>query len=177
MVEQAAAMGHRLDAVISCCGGGGLMSGIATAVHAVSPETRLFAAEPEGYDDTRRSLEAGTRVANDGKASTICDAIMTPTPGRLTFPINRRLLSGALVVSDGETLRAMAVALRLLKLVVEPGGAVALAAALSGKLPEAVSGADCDASRVITPHGPTIGIVCSGGNVDLDMLARAITTD
>lgn len=163
IVEQAAARGiPGLDALVCCAGGGGLMAGIATAMHRLSPETRLHSAEPEHFDDTKRSLEAGDWRKNDNRHRSICDAIVTPEPGRLTFPINRALLAGGLAVSDREAAEAVAFAARFLKLVVEPGGAVALAAVLSGKLDVA---------------GKDIAVVCSGGNIDPAMLAAILAAD
>lgn len=151
MVAQAKELGLKLDVLLCCCGGGGLMSGVATAVHHLSPGTALYAVEPENYDDTKRSLEAGERLSNAAAPMSICDAIVTPTPGQLTFPINRAMLAGGLSVSDREAAEAVAYAARVLKLTAEPGGAVALAAALSGKLDLA---------------GRTVGVVISGGNID-----------
>jgi len=151
MVRQAEALGLTLDVLLCCCGGGGLMSGVATAVSALSPATRLYAVEPENYDDTRRSLAAGERLANSDAPMSICDAIVTPTPGRLTFPINQAKLAGGLAVSDREAAEAVAYAARVLKLTVEPGGAVALAAVLSSKI---------DLTAL------TVGVVISGGNID-----------
>ena len=115
--------------------------------------------EPEGWDDTARSLAAGERVRNGPGGSTLCDALLAPMPGELTFAINRRLLAGGLAVSEAEVLDAMAFAFRHLKLVVEPGGAVALAALLAGKF---------DA------RGKVVGAVLSGGNVDPAVFARAL---
>ncbi|MBM3524979.1 MAG: pyridoxal-phosphate dependent enzyme, partial [Alphaproteobacteria bacterium] len=112
-------------------------------------------------DDHARSLSGGTRVSNAPGASSICDALLAATPGDITFPINRRLLRGGLVASDEEALRAMAVAFRDLKLVVEPGGAIALAAILNERLPI---------------RGRSIAVVCSGGNVDPSTYARALAT-
>ena len=139
------------DIVLSCCGGGGLVAGIATAIDAIAPEVAVFAVEPEDFDDTARSLASGERQRNGAAGVTICDAIVTPTPGELTFPINRRLLSGGLTVSDAEVRAAIAYAFRNLKLVVEPGGAVALAAVLAGR---------------IDLEGKTAVAVLSGGNID-----------
>ncbi|MGL5735392.1 MAG: threonine/serine dehydratase [Beijerinckiaceae bacterium] len=158
IAEDAAAMGVTLDDVVVCCGGGGLVAGTATAIKALSPSTRVWSAEPATHDDTKRSLEKGERVANAPDARSICDAIVTPTPGQLTFPINQALLSGGLAVTDREVLDAVAYSLTTLKLVVEPGAAVALAAVLSGKVPT---------------QGRSIAVVMSGGNVDFPMLARA----
>jgi threonine dehydratase len=156
---QAQAMGAKLDAVLCGASGGGLIAGISLAVKHESPATEIFVCEPAGLDDHARSLVAGKHVANDPGARSICDALLVATPGDLTFPINRRLLAGGLVVSEEEVLRAMALAFRELKLVVEPGGAVGLAAALAGKIPVA---------------GRTIAVVCSGGNVDAATFKRAL---
>jgi threonine dehydratase len=151
LAEDAAAAGLTMDSMLVCCGGGGLIAGCALAMADVSPATKLYAVEPEGWDDTARSLRAGERLANDMRGDTLCDALLTPTPGELTFSINRRLLTAGLVVSIPEIRAAMRFALEHLKLVVEPGGAVALAAALAGKF---------DTTQ------QTIGIVLSGGNID-----------
>jgi threonine dehydratase len=156
IAEDVRAAGIALDAVVVCTGGGGLTAGVATAIDAMLPATAVYAAEPAGFDDTRRSLAAGKRVANEPGGTSICDAIMTPMPGELTFAINSRLLAGGLAVTDAEVAAAMRAAFETLKLVVEPGGAVALAAALSGKL-------DC--------RGRTVAVVLSGGNVDASLYA------
>ncbi|MET0606419.1 MAG: threonine/serine dehydratase [Beijerinckiaceae bacterium] len=158
IAEDAAAQGLIIDDVIVCCGGGGLIAGTATAIKALSPKTRVWSAEPATHDDTRRSLEAGTRVSNDPNARSICDAIVTPTPGELTFAVNRTRLAGGLAVTDEEALDAVAFARDVLKLVVEPGGAVALASVLSKR---------------IDAKGKTIAIVLSGGNIDPEMLSKA----
>ncbi len=162
MVRQAADLGLTFDSVLCCCGGGGLMSGLATAVSYLSPSTALYAVEPENYDDTKRSLESGERLSNAPQPMSICDAIVTPTPGKLTFPINMAKLAGGLAVSDQEAAEAVAYAARVLKITVEPGGAVALAAVLSGKL-------DCK-DRII-------GVVCSGGNIDPAFHAAILAAD
>jgi len=159
IAAQARAAGAKLDAVIVCCGGGGLTAGTALAISAECPGTALYCAEPRDFDDTRRSLLAGERQSNDPKARSICDALLAPTPGILTFAINRRLLAGGFAVSDTEVQQAMAVAFAELKLVVEPGGAVALASVLAGKYP-------------IT--GKTVAVVASGGNVDRETYTAAL---
>jgi threonine dehydratase len=116
--------------------------------------------EPEGYDDHARSLVSGEREHADASSRpSLCDALLTPTPGAMTFPINQRLLAGAIVVSEDEVRAAMAYAFRVLKLVVEPGGAVALAALLAGKLPQS---------------SKRVGIMLSGGNVDPALFAEII---
>lgn len=159
IVEQAMELGLVPDLAVVCCGGGGLIAGCATALRALLPEIRVYAAEPEGHDDTARSLARGERVANPPGVRSICDALLAPEPGELTFAINRRLLAGGLVVSDAEVRRAMALAFTELKVVVEPGGAVALAAVLAGR---------------IDGRGKTVAVVLSGGNVDPDLYARVL---
>ncbi len=147
MLEQA----DEIDAILVPCGGGGLTAATAVVMQGLSPKTQVFAAEPELFDDTRRSLELGTRVQNPVGQRTICDAIMTPTPGALTFPINLDLLAGGLVASDDEVRAAMLFAFDQFKIVVEPGAAVGLAAVLSGR---------------IDITGKTIATVVTGGNID-----------
>ena len=159
IAEQAAELGAVLDDVIVCTSGGGLVAGTALALHALSPATRVWTAEPEGHDDHRRSLDAGRRVSNDPGTRSICDALLAPEPGVLTFEINRRRLAGGLVVGDGEVRDAIAYAARTLKLVVEPGGAVALASVLAGR---------------IETSGRTIAVVLSGGNIDDELLREVL---
>jgi threonine dehydratase len=159
MARQAEVAGAPLEAVLLCTGGGGLTAGVALAMEALSPDTAVYSVEPAGFDDTRRSLEAGRRVANHPEARSICDALLAPEPGALTFSINGRLLKGGFTVTDAEVTDAMRFAFGTLKLVLEPGGAVALAAVLTGKLPT---------------QGRTIGVVCSGGNVDPALFARVL---
>ncbi len=159
LVEDARAAGAELDLVFVCTGGGGLTAGCALALEHASPATRLIAVEPEGWDDTGRSLAAGTRLANDGAGSALCDALMAMTPGELTFALNAPRLAGAVAVGESQVLAAMGFALRHLKLAVEPGGAVALAAVLAEALPL---------------DGLAVGVVLSGGNADPGTLARAL---
>jgi threonine dehydratase len=159
IAEQADELGARLDDVIVCTSGGGLVAGTALAIRALSPPTRVWTAEPEGHDDHRRSLAAGRRESNAPGTRSICDALLAPEPGVLTFEINRRLLAGGLAVSDAEVKDAIAYAARTLKLVVEPGGAVALASVLAGK---------------IESGGRTIAVVLSGGNIDDDLLREVL---
>jgi threonine dehydratase len=151
IAQQAAARGFEIDALMVCCGGGGLTAGCALALAELSPKTQVYTVEPAGFDDTRRSLAEGARVENDPAARSFCDALLAPTPGEVTFPINRRLLAGGFAVSDEEVRAAMDYAFRTLKLVIEPGGAVALAALLAGRL---------------ETHGKTVALTLSGGNVD-----------
>ncbi len=157
IAEQSKAMGLPADQVLICCGGGGLSSGSAIALKARLPGVSVHTVEPEDYDDTARSLACGERVTADLTARSICDALLAPTPGEMTFEINRRLLGDGLAVSDDEVREAMRFAFRHLKLVVEPGGAVALAAVLAGKIDTA---------------GRTTAIVLSGGNVDRELFAE-----
>jgi len=149
--EQAAAMGAHLDGFIACCGGGGLTAGCATILEDISPETDLWIAEPEGYDETWASIRDGKRHTADVSQPTICDAIATPTPGKLTLPILERRVRGGLTISEKDAAEAMAFAFKTLKLIVEPGGAVALAGILSGKY---------------NAQGKIIALTLSGGNVD-----------
>ncbi len=159
IAEQAAEQGLRPDAVLVCCGGGGLTAGIALALADRLPETAIYTVEPVGFDDTARSLAGGQRLSNAPGGRSICDALLSPAPGELTFAVNRHRVAGGLTVSDDEVLAAMALALDAYKLVVEPGGAAALAAALKAR---------------IDIRGRTIVAVASGGNVDPPMLARAM---
>lgn len=159
IAEQAAELGVTKADVIVCCGGGGLTSGIALALEARAPEMRVRPAEPENFDDVTRSLAAGQIERNTGSASGLCDAIVTPQPGNLTFPIMHRLCGPGIVVSEDEAQRAMALAFARLKLVAEPGGAVALAAAL-------YHGDQMESDTVIC--------TISGGNVDRAVFLRAL---
>jgi threonine dehydratase len=145
------------DAILCPCGGGGLIAGVATAIKSSMPEIEIFAVEPQGFDDTRRSLLAGERLANAPGMSSICDAIVTPTPGELTFEINQKLLAGGFAVSDQAVIEAMQQAFTRLKLVVEPGGSVGLAALLSGAFPL---------------EGRTVVVILSGGNMDIQSFAK-----
>ena len=147
------------DHVVSCCGGGGLIAGTSLAIRHELPEAQVWAAEPADFDDTVRSLASGRIERVDPAARSICDAVVTPAPGEMTFAINRTTLAGGFGVDDELVLRSMATAFRHLKLVIEPGGAVALAAALDGRLP---AGAGC------------VVAVASGGNVDAEMFRRAL---
>ncbi|MBK1695777.1 threonine ammonia-lyase [Rhodovibrio salinarum] len=159
IARQADAAGHRIDHALFCCGGGGLTAGSAIAFAALSPQTHIHTVEPAGFDDTARSLSAGTRVGNETATGSICDSLLSPMPGQLTFPILQRLGVRGLTVSDAEVQSAMAFAYAWMKLVVEPGGAVTLAALLSGKL---------DA------RDQTIALVLSGGNVDAARFSELI---
>ena len=158
--EDLAAQGVELDHYISCAGGGGLMAGAALAFEALSPRTRIWSAEPAGFDDHRKSFEAGDIRRIDGGAQTICDAIMTPQPGDITFAVNKPRVAGGLAVDDDKVREAVRFAFRHLKLVVEPGGAIALACALFD-LPEEAK-------------GKRVGLVLSGGNVDAGVFGEIL---
>ncbi|WP_375692036.1 threonine/serine dehydratase [Pseudooceanicola sp. LIPI14-2-Ac024] len=159
IAEQAAEEGVETADVLVCCGGGGLTSGIALALSDRAPGLRVRPVEPEGFDDVARSLSAGAIQRNNRMGGSICDAIVTPQPGNLTFPILSSLCGPGLAVSDDEALSAVAEAFLRLKIVAEPGGAVALAAALT---------------RQDQIEGDAVVVVVSGGNVDPAMFARAL---
>ncbi|RVU34855.1 threonine/serine dehydratase [Hwanghaeella grinnelliae] len=159
IAEQVAELGASPEAVLVNCGGGGLISGTALALSDAAPGLPVYAVEPALFDDTKRSLESGTREAVPADARSICDALLAPKPGRLTFALNKQLLAGGFGVSDDEVRDAMRVAFTELKLVVEPGGAVSLAAILSGK---------------IDIKGKTLVAVVSGGNVDPAQFAQIL---
>ncbi|HJQ56440.1 MAG TPA: threonine/serine dehydratase [Vineibacter sp.] len=159
IIEQARALDAQLDVAIAPCSGGGLSSGIATAVKALSPASACYAAEPDGFDDLARSLAAGTIQRNDRLTGSFCDALLAPSPGNITFELAKRLLSGSLTASDTEVGKAMELAFREFKLVLEPGGAVGLACVLNGKLPI---------------QGRKVCVVCSGGNVDGETFRAAL---
>jgi threonine dehydratase len=159
IVEDLAALGLVPDVVAVTASGGGLTAGIALAVKARVPSARIVTAEPEGFDDHARSFRSGHRESNPALTGTICDALMARTPGELTFAITRALVGEGVAASDDEVAAAVAFAFRELKLVVEPGGAVALAALISGKLE-------------IT--GRVAVAVLSGGNVDPQLFSRLV---
>ena len=148
-----------IDQLLSGCSGGGLIAGLNLVFEAKSPDTRVIGVEPALYDDTARSLAAGERIGVDPTGKSICDALMTPIPGELTFPINQRRLERAVSVTDEEVAAAVAYAFKNLKLVVEPGGAVSLAALLAGK---------------VETEGLTTAILLSGGNVDSALFSKII---
>jgi threonine dehydratase len=151
LMAQAKERGLTPDAVLVCCSGGGFVSGVSIAVKAANAATEVFAVEPVDFDRMGRSLRAGKPVTNTRKSGSICDALMAPTPGSNTFAVSKTTLAGGLAISDDEARQAMRFAFHELKLVLEPGGAAALAAILSGKLPV---------------KGRTIAAMLSGGNVD-----------
>jgi threonine dehydratase len=159
LLRQHEALGCTPDIVLVSCGGGGLCAGIATAITSKHPHIEVYAVEPAGFDDHRRSLQSGVRETNAASGPALCDALLAPQPGELTFPINQRLLSGALAVTDDDVKAAMRFAFEHFKIVVEPGGAAALAALLSAK---------------VDAHGKRVCVVVSGGNVDPETYARII---
>ena len=159
IAEQAKEVGIDTADVLVPCGGGGLTSGIALALEAKAPGLRARPCEPAGFDDTRRSLASGKIERNAAMTGSICDAIITPQPGEITFPIMKRLCGSGIAVTDAQALDAMALAFTRLKIVIEPGGAVALAAALFHR--ESV-------------EGDSVIVVASGGNVEAGMFKTAL---
>jgi threonine dehydratase len=159
LMEQAKVLGAAPDAVLVPASGGGLAGGISLALKKVSPGAEVFCVEPEGFDDLARSLKSGKPEHNKRMSGSICDALMAPSPGEITFAVAKQNFAGGLVVSDAEARAAMRFAFEELKVVAEPGGAVALAAALCQRLPV---------------KGRTIAVVLSGGNVDPQLFADVI---
>ncbi|MBV9330502.1 MAG: threonine/serine dehydratase [Alphaproteobacteria bacterium] len=158
IVAASRAKGCQLDWLVAPAGGGGLVSGIALALSELSPETRIVSAEPENFDGMRRSLEAGRRVAASGGRASAADALMAPMPGEIPFAIACKRLSFGVALSDNDLLGAVAFAARHLKLIVEPGGAAALAAILSARIPSLFG---------------TVAIVLTGANCDPETIAAA----
>jgi threonine dehydratase len=158
-IEDARALGLTLDELLVPTGGGGMVAGCALAAELASPNTKVRPVEPFGSEDTARSLLAGERLANPPGGSQLCDSLLTKMPGEITFAINQPRLGAGIVVTDEEVLAAIRFAFLRLKLVVEPGGAVCLAALLAGK---------------IDARGRVIGAVLSGGNVDPAVFGRAL---
>ena len=159
LVGQAKDLGATLDVVLTPVGGGGLAAGVSTAVKHLSPGAKVYGVEPSAFDDTARSMVSGHREKIDPAARSICDALQSPAPGAITFPINQRTLDAVLTVTDGQVAEAVRYAYTTLKLVVEPGGIVGLAALLAGEL---------DVS------GQTVGVVLSGGNIDPALFSRIL---
>tara|TARA_B100001057_G_scaffold499622_1_gene611016 strand:- start:932 stop:1900 length:969 start_codon:yes stop_codon:yes gene_type:complete len=160
IATQAKEIGIEEADLLVCCGGGGLTSGIALACAENAQNFKVRPVEPAGYDDVVRSLKSGKRETNDNNASSLCDAIVTPSPGILTFPILKEFCHSGLVVKESEVLKAMRIAFERLKIVIEPGGAVALAAALYH-------------SKLL--DSKTIIVVASGGNVDPQTFSKALS--
>jgi len=160
LVHQAAERGATLDVLACPIGGGGLLAGVSTAVKALSPATAIVGVEPVGFDDTLQSLQKGERVTLRPATRSLCDALESPAPGELTFPVLRKTVADVALVTDAEVAQAMRYAFSVLKLVVEPGGGVGLAALLAGKVKSWGEG--------------TTGLVLSGGNVDPELFARVL---
>ena len=160
IVEDLDRLGVKPETVVVGASGGGLAAGISLYVKARVPSAKFYTVEPEGFDDTLRSFKSGQREHNERMRGTICDALMTNTPGELTFPINRELIGEGLIASDIEVAAAVRYAFNELKLVVEPGGAIGLAALLAGKL---------------DVRGKVVVGVLSGGNVDAELFSKLIT--
>ncbi len=157
IAAQSIALGMPVDQVLIPCGGGGLSSGSAVALKAKLPDVAVITVEPENYDDTAQSLQSGRRVSVPTTQRSVCDALLVASPGELTFDIMRKFVDAGLVVSDDEVKSALRFAFRDLKLVVEPGGAAALAAVLAEK---------------IDFEGKTTAVVLSGGNVDVELFSE-----
>jgi threonine dehydratase len=162
LCDQAEALGLRADVVIAPASGGGLIAGVATAVKHNWPDAEVYSAEPATCNDLQRSLAEGKRLSNAPGSISICDALMSPQPGALTFPVHQALLAGGLSAGDDDILKAMKFALTRLKLVMEPGGASSLACALLSR----------DRFR-----GRTVAVMASGGNADPDTLKRALESE
>lgn len=158
-VEQLKEINVIPDIVLCCCGGGGLIAGVSTSIKANYPNAQIYSVEPENFDDTKKSLEADMIVENTMQHLSICDALLANKPGNITFEINRKNLSGGISVSDTESLIAMKIAYKYFKIVLEPGGAVALAAAISKK---------------IDIKNKNILVIASGGNVDSDIFEKCL---
>lgn len=159
-VNQVSELNQPLDHLIVCTGGGGLSSGIALAFKNLSSNTKVWVAEPDGYDDWKRSLQSGKIEHNTGWKKSICDSIMTPSPGKLPWEVASKLIESGLSVTDEEVKAAIRFAVSNLKIVLEPGGAVALAIALRG-LPEVM-------------HDSNVGVLATGGNIDSRLLTEIL---
>ena len=159
LAKQAQQQHLQLQMLLSPCGGGGLIAGVSIAVKSLFPDIQIYSVEPQGFDDHRQSLLSGTRQCIEPGASSFCDALLAPTPGELTWIINKENLYRGLVVSDEEVAHAISYAYHYLKLVVEPGGAVALAALLHNK---------------IDISGRTVGVIVSGGNIDATLFSECL---
>jgi threonine dehydratase len=160
IVEDLARLGLKPEIVVVGASGGGLAAGISLGVKARVPSAKFYTVEPEGFDDTLRSFKSGQREHNKRMSGSICDALMSNTPGELTFPITQALIGSGMTASDAEVGRAVRYAFEELKLVVEPGGAIGLAALLAGTL---------------DVKGKVVVGILSGGNVDVEMFAKLIT--
>ena len=158
-LADAQALDSDIDEFVICCGGGGLAAGCSTLLAEASPDTKITIAEPTGFEESWASIRTGTRQFADITQKTICDAIATSTPGQLTLPILEKFVSGGAAVTESEVEFAIQTAFKHLKLVLEPGGAVALAAVLSGKTQN---------------NGGIIAVTLSGGNIDPELYAQIL---
>ncbi len=158
-IEQLNEINVTPDIVLCCCGGGGLIAGISTAIKEKFQNAKIYSVEPENFDDTKKSLEEGSIISNSMNHNSICDALLANKPGKITFEINKLNLTSGLSVSDKEALIAMNTAFKYLKVVLEPGGAVALAAAIFKKI-------DISDKNVL--------VIASGGNVDMDIFQNCL---
>ncbi len=159
LMEDAAALGLLPDQVLACASGGGLMAGVGLAVRSFNPQAQIYSVEPEGFDDHARSFASGGREKNAILSGSLCDGLLSPMPGEITFPINTSIGGKGLVVSEAEVKAAMVYAFIELKIVLEPSGAVGLAAVLAGKAPT---------------KGRVTGVILSGGNVDPALFAQIL---
>jgi len=160
IILQSQKLSAQVDSVYVPCGGGGLVAGVGLALAKRSPSTKVFSVEPKNFDDTRLSLLQGERVWNKPKGYSICDSLLAEVPGELTFSINSKILTGGVFVSDKDTRLAMKNIFQYYKLIAEPGGAVAFAALMKNKGRH---------------QGKTVVVVCSGGNVDANLFAEALS--
>ena len=158
-IEQLNKINVTPDIVLCCCGGGGLIAGISTAIKEKFQNAKIYSVEPENFDDTKKSLKENSIIPNSMKHTSICDALLADKPGKITFEINKLNLTSGLSVSDKEALIAMNTAFKYLKIVLEPGGAVALAAAIFKKI-------DIRDKNVL--------VIASGGNVDKDIFENCL---
>lgn len=164
--SQLTEMGLQADIVMTPCGGGGLLAGVSTAMRSVAPLCQIFGVEPQQYNDHFLSQQAGERIDIGSSGASFCDALMAPTPGELTWSINSKTVDGFLCVSEEQVAHAISFAFRFLKLVVEPGAAVALAALLNQD--------SIDATCPVEFSGKNVAIVVSGGNIDPATLTQCL---
>lgn len=167
IVEDLETLSLKPDVILICTGGGGLTAGVSLACGSAFPEARIYATEPDGFDDYGRSLRSGNMEHNEKTAGSICDAILTHSPGEIGFAINRKYLTGGLSVSDHEALQAVRYCFEQHRMAVEPGGAVAMAALLSGKL----------AAQLSSLEEQTIVVTLSGGNIDEKIFHQAMALE
>ena len=159
IIEQLEEMKFKPDLILCCCGGGGLIAGVATAIKSKWKDTNVHPVEPKFWDDTKISLEKNRRYLIKNKKYSICDALLAETPGKLTFDINKKILSEGISVSDREVMKAIKIGYEWLKMVIEPGGAVALAASIS---------------KIELVKNKNVLVVLSGGNIDTDIFSESL---